>query len=271
MSTFTRMSVLLLAPALAHAQDCARCHVAQAKTHSTTSMARALERVEDCQILRANPKLRFEARGYLYTIDREGARSIYTVTDGRETFTAPIEWAFGLGAAGQTYVFERNGVRYESRVSFYKSEGGLDLTLGVPQTAPRDLLEAAGREMSKVDASACFGCHSYKGVRGAELHLETLQPGVLCGNCHSGAEAHATSVVKGDLKTARPAKLKQCFAGLVYNQCYSIKNATASALLLHFAIFLCTDIFYVAAALNYLFIDCSNILYKFNAATLNKQ
>ena len=220
MSMLLRIAILGLTATAAQAQqDCARCHASQAKSHIATSMARALERVEDCQILRANPKLAFEASGYRYSIAREGNRSTYTVTDGRETFTTPIEWAFGLGAAGQTYVFERNGVRYESRVSFYKSINGLDLTMGVPKTAPADLKEAAGREMSKVDTSACFGCHSYKGVRGVELHLETLQPGVLCGNCHTGAEAHAAAIVKGDSKTAPPVKLKQAGAEEISDLC----------------------------------------------------
>ena len=86
-----------------------------------------------------------------------------------------------------------------------------------PET--RDLFEAAGREMSKVDSSACFGCHSYKGVRGAELHMESLQPGILCGNCHAGADAHATAVVKGDVSAARIAKLKHMGAEEMSDLC----------------------------------------------------
>ena len=222
MKNCMRTIVLLLAPILggAQADDCARCHAAQSKAHAPTSMARALERVDDCQILRANPRLAFEAAGYKYTITREGNRSTYTVTNGRETFTTPIEWAFGLGAAGQTYVFERSGLRYESRVSFFKSINGLDLTLGVPHNAtPRDLIEAAGREMTKRDTASCFGCHSLNGVRGTELTLETLRPGVLCGNCHTGAEIHSAAVRKGDVKAARLPQLKRATAEEISDLC----------------------------------------------------
>ena len=47
----------------------------------------------------------------------------------------PIEWAFGQGAAGQTYVFRRDGQWYESRVSYFSALRGLDLTLGADHHA----------------------------------------------------------------------------------------------------------------------------------------
>ena len=44
------------------------------------------------------------------------------------------------GQAGQTYVFERNGTYYESRVSFYNALRGLDLTMGA-QTKAKNIEE----------------------------------------------------------------------------------------------------------------------------------
>ena len=189
-------------------EECGRCHQAQAKTHRATSMAKALERVEECEILKSNPSLTFKSGEYQYSIRREGARSTYTVTNGRETISVPIGWAFGLGAAGQTYVFERNGTQYESRVSFFKKINGLDLTMGVNDSPARDIGEAAGREMTRRDSADCFGCHSAGGVRDGSLHVETMAPGVQCANCHVGGEKHAAAVERGDPKAGQIARLK---------------------------------------------------------------
>lgn len=200
-------AALLMLPRLAFGADCGKCHAAEAKAHSATSMARALERVEDGAILKANPKLTFQNGPYTYTIVREGSRSIYSVTDGVQTVTAPIAWAFGLGAAGQTYVIERGGVRYESRVSFYKRTGGLDLTMGATQAKPKNIDEAAGRFMTPKDDVLCFGCHSAGGVTNGKLQFETMRPGVQCVNCHAGADRHEAAMKAGDAKSGALPKL----------------------------------------------------------------
>ncbi len=96
-----------------------------------------------------------------------------TVTGKGETVTAPLLWAFGRGQAGQTYVFERDGAFYESRVSFYNALGGLDLTMGAQQSQARNIEEAAGRRMDAIGARDCFGCHSTGAVSGGRLHLES--------------------------------------------------------------------------------------------------
>src|SRR5579875_3297007 len=89
---------------------------AHAKFHPETSMAHAMETVAECSILQKHPVMTVQLDRYSYRIERRGEQSIYTVTDGIETFKIPLGWAFGLGAAGQTYVFEKDGAFYESRV-----------------------------------------------------------------------------------------------------------------------------------------------------------
>jgi hypothetical protein len=181
---------------------CATCHKQQALTQPDTSMAHALELPADCTILREHPHLAFQAGRYSYSITRQGDQSIYSVTDGIATITVPIGWALGLGAAGQTYVFEREGIFYESRVSFYKEVGGLDLTFGALNSTPKDLVQAAGREMTQQDAAACFACHSTGAVHGTTAHLEDLKPGVRCENCHTQALRHMEAIKAGDVKGA---------------------------------------------------------------------
>jgi hypothetical protein len=153
-------------------QRCAQCHPAEATPQPGTSMARALERVAGCDILRANPVLSFRTGVYSYSITRQGERSIYSVTDGKETLSVPLAWAFGLGSAGQTYVFERGGKWYESRVSFYKKLSGLDLTMGARGNISQNLPEAAGRLLSAKDRVQCFNCHATNAIHGGRLESD---------------------------------------------------------------------------------------------------
>jgi len=200
----------------AHAADsaagdaaCAACHAAQATHFHATPMAQALYPVSACEILRQNPDLSFQEGPYQSRIVRRGDSSILTVNNGSETLTVPLQWAFGRGKAGQTYVFEYRGAMYESRVSFYNQLGALDLTMGARNSKPESIEEAAGRRMDAIGARDCFGCHSVNGVSAGKLHMETLVPGVGCESCHGPAANHVAAVRAGD---AAAAKLPQLSA-----------------------------------------------------------
>lgn len=189
-------------PAAAGAVICASCHEAEGLSQPGTSMGHALELVGECSILRDHPRLAFRYGRFSYTITRQGGRSIYSVTDGTDTISVPIGWAFGLGSAGQTYVYERGGILYESRVSFYKAIDGLDWTFGAAGTMPTDLAQAAGREMTREDVTACFACHSTGAVHGNAFRADELKAGVLCENCHTQAARHMEAVKAGDVAGA---------------------------------------------------------------------
>jgi len=164
-------------------RECARCHPAEAKPHPATSMARAMEVPAECAILRTHPVLTLNKGKYSYRIEK----NLYTVSDGSASLTFPILWAFGLGDAGQTYVFEKEGVPHESRVSFFRAIDGLDWTLGASNSPPANLMEAAGRAMGKQDAAQCFNCHSTN-------VSATVVPGIQCERCHGSTETHLTSM-----------------------------------------------------------------------------
>jgi hypothetical protein len=170
-------------------------------------MARALEPVAESEILRRHPSLTFQDAGFQWSIVRDGDRSVMTVTGKGETITAPLLWAFGRGQAGQTYIFERDGSFYESRVSFYNALGGLDVTMGAQQNAPKNIDNAAGRRMDNIGARDCFGCHSTGAVSGGRLHLESIVPGVGCESCHGLAGQHIAAVRAGNPAAAKMAKL----------------------------------------------------------------
>ena len=170
-------------------------------------MARALEPVAQSEILRRHPSLTFQDAGFQWSIVRDGERSVMTVTGKGETITAPLLWAFGRGQAGQTYIFERDGSFYESRVSFYNALGGLDVTMGAQQNAPKNIDNAAGRRMDNIGARDCFGCHSTGAISGGRLHLESIVPGVGCESCHGAGGQHVAAMRAGNPVAAKMARL----------------------------------------------------------------
>jgi hypothetical protein len=178
-------------------------------------MAGTLFTGSQADLLRANPSLAFQLGPYRYSIAREGEASFYSVTDGRQTFKAPIRWAVGQGGAGQTYLFEHDRQLYESRVSYYNSAQGLAVTVGAPPGDPKDLLEAAGRRMTAQDVFACLSCHSAPNpspeidrvARGSLAWADARVPGVQCENCHTGSVRHAAGFQRGSSPVAQ-ASLK---------------------------------------------------------------
>lgn len=187
-------------------QVCAECHRDVTVRFHGTPMARALVTAGASEILQRNPELAFRENGYESRIVRNGDHSALTVKGGGETVTATLLWAFGRGQAGQTYVFERGGAYYESRVSFYNAVHGLDLTMGA-QFNPKNIEDASGRRMSPRDARDCFGCHSAGGISGNRLDLESMVPGVGCASCHDLAEKHVAAIRAGNLAAAKAIRL----------------------------------------------------------------
>jgi hypothetical protein len=208
--------VLVACAAISFAADttaaCAGCHKAESAAHPATGMAKALEPAERGGVLSSHEKLTFAQGAYQYTITRKGSESIYSVTNGQEEFQVPLSWAFGQGAAGQTYVFRRNGKWYESRVSYYKDINSLDLTVGARPEMPRSLDEAVGRELSSKGASECFHCHSTGALVNGELKTESLTPGIFCDRCHDKTVEHMAGFSKKGSPQVMPASLKNAAA-----------------------------------------------------------
>jgi Zn finger protein HypA/HybF involved in hydrogenase expression len=213
-------------------RECATCHPAQAKFHPSTSMAHAMELPTECTILKSHAVLTFKEGVYSYRIERRGNDSIYSVTDGKQTIEVPIGWAFGLGNAGQTYVFEKDGKLYESRVSYYKALDGLDLTMGALNARPENLAQAAGSPIGHTDEVRCFGCHATNIGKGAKVDLEDLTPGIQCERCHGSTDNHIKGIRQGDSQLARMKDLRTMSAEDTANfcgQCHRTWAEVASA------------------------------------------
>ncbi|HEV2349832.1 MAG TPA: multiheme c-type cytochrome [Terriglobia bacterium] len=204
--------VFALMPVMASAQQvsrppspCASCHE-EALAQPATSMGHALESVEECQVLARHPLLTFKKGAFSYRIERKGDQSLYTVTDGTETLTLPIRWAMGASSAiGQTYILEKEGQLYESRVSYFAELKGLGLTMGAANVEPTNIVDAAGRLMGLEDKLQCFGCHATNATAGRKPTLDLLTAGVQCERCHGPSKEHLASMTGGN---ATPVKMK---------------------------------------------------------------
>jgi hypothetical protein len=204
--------LLAAASAIAAGDEvCGECHRDVTARFRNTPMAGALSPIASCEILQRNPDLTFKESGYESRIVRDGDRDVLTVKSSGETLTATLLWAFGRGQAGQTYVYERNGTFYESRVSFYNVLHGLDLTMGA-HTGAKNIEDAAGRRLGERDAMDCFGCHSTGAVSAGRLHLESISPGVGCESCHGASAKHVTAVRAGDAAAAKMPRLAESSA-----------------------------------------------------------
>lgn len=198
---------------------CARCH-AEARTQPATDMGHAAETVEQCKVLIDHPLLTATYGKFSYRIERKGDQSLYTVSDGGATIRLRILWAFGASSAmGQTYILEKDGAFYESRMSWFRELNALGPTLGGGNSLPANLQEAAGRVMSQDDKLGCFGCHTTHAVHGTEFTLNTMSPGVRCEHCHEGVETHLTALTGKSGKPSFPPALRKFSAEDTSNFC----------------------------------------------------
>jgi len=113
---------------------------------------------------------------YSYEIVTEGTQPIYRVTDGKETLSEPILYAFGNARIAQTYIFRHNGRLQEGRVSYYKAIDALDWTIGDALNPPPSVQEAAGRDIDSAEARNCFSCHSTASAFDDRLQLDRMVP-----------------------------------------------------------------------------------------------
>jgi hypothetical protein len=204
----TLAAVSLIAATIT-ASPCGQCHRVQASRFSETGMANALVTGAQSEILKSHPKLSFRQGPLSYLIERRGNQSWYTVADGKKEISLPVEWAFGLGAAGQTYVLRLNNSWIESRVSYYREIDALDLTVGAHPEVPDTLEEALGRTLSKRRVNECFDCHATAALQDGILHTELLTPGIQCQRCHDGADAHLATFQHSSAAKVVPRQLSQ--------------------------------------------------------------
>ncbi len=153
------------------------------------------------EALRAHDQLTFHLPPYTYQISRQQDGSLYSVTDGKQTISVPVSWAFGLGESGQTYILEHNGTFFESRVSYYPALDGLDLTPTTSRAPDSNLEDALGRRMLYAgETQRCFACHTTASTTNHRFDPSHLIPGVTCEACHGPGAKHVAAMKAGKVE-----------------------------------------------------------------------
>jgi hypothetical protein len=173
---------------------CAKCHKQKAADQKTTPMARTLMRAEDAGTLHSQSQLLFRNDKYLYIITLKAGTPEYSVTDGAQTLSAPLVWAFGTGEVGQSYLYLKNGSYFESRVTYFSSLHNLHFTPARALLSPHDLEEAMARPVELAEIMRCFSCHSAASSVGGEFAPTKLAAGVTCEACHGPGAKHANAM-----------------------------------------------------------------------------
>jgi hypothetical protein len=173
---------------------CSDCHAFKATPQKLTPMARAAVPAVNAEILHQHTPLTFVSGLYKFEITQAGGRIIYTVVTDASSLSQPLDWAFGTGEVGQTYVYARDGNFYESRVSFYPGVQALDLTLGHRAPPPDNLSGALGRLMPASETHLCFGCHTTASTTSGRFDVAALIPGVTCEACHGPGARHVSAM-----------------------------------------------------------------------------
>ncbi len=90
-------------------QACAKCHAGMVASQEKSRMAQAAMPAAVAELLHSHRDLSFRSNQYLYRIQTSpnDPESIYSVTDGTQSRSYPLTWAFGAGRVGQSYLLRR--------------------------------------------------------------------------------------------------------------------------------------------------------------------
>lgn len=189
------------------AAECAKCHSKEAQAQAATPMAHASTQAANSEILHDHAGLSLQLGPYDYQVSYNNDATTYSVSNTHDSISAPLAWAFGFGQKGQTYLYQRNGAFYESRLSFYKTLQNLDLTTGHSTTTPDNLESALGRRLDVEEARHCFGCHTTASSTDNRFDPAQLTPGVTCESCHGPGAKHVATMKTGKIEDGRRAIL----------------------------------------------------------------
>jgi hypothetical protein len=173
---------------------CAGCHREKFRTQQSTPMAQTAMAPAESQSLISSPKLSSQIGNLRYelVLGKDGVS--YSVTKGTASVSQRLEWVFGSGKDGQTYVYSRNGQFYESQVSYYPTIQTLDITPGHSHAEPSKLEDALGEALDPKAASACFSCHTTASTTRFRFDPERSIPGVTCEACHGPGSRHVAAM-----------------------------------------------------------------------------
>jgi hypothetical protein len=192
---------------------CANCHSAKAASQKLTSMAGTSLHADDSVLLHSHPKMNFAVGKYHYQVDTGAKSTSYSVTDGTNTISATLLWAFGIGRVAQSYLFKKDdGNFYEARVTYFKNLQDINFTPARALASPKDVAEAMYRPVPASEIVRCFACHNTASTIGGQFDEKNLTPGVGCEACHGPGMKHVAT-----MQTAALAGTTESAVGTIVN------------------------------------------------------
>jgi hypothetical protein len=193
-------------------ETCGRCHQDKFATQANTPMAHAVKPAAADAFTNMPRSMHSRVGSYDYSVSQTANGAEYSTTNGQQSASAALTWVFGDRQFGDTFLYQQNGIYFESRVSYYRALNGLDLTTGRTQFQPTRIETALGRRMSPDEPPLCFGCHSTASSTDAVFRPEKMILGVTCEACHGPGLRHVAQMnLEYDEKTPtlifNPARL----------------------------------------------------------------
>lgn len=180
---------------------CAKCHQKIALLQNSTPMLHASMPAPQSDLLISHLPLRFQEGTFSTSITTSPEHVTFSVTDGVNTTSVSAVLAFG-SKNGQTYILEKDGVYFESRLSFFAKTHSLDITPGQSSDLPSGLETALGRKLSIDQTQGCLRCHTTAATTSNTFEPEKATAGITCEACHGPGAAHVASMTANDPQQA---------------------------------------------------------------------
>lgn len=162
-------------------------------------MARTLVHAADASVLLTHIKDEYHAGPYTYSLARDGHQVRLSVSHGGESRSTDLQWAFGSGEVGQSYLWTNpDGTLREARFNYFASLNGFAATPGRLHGPPVGIEMAIGRQIEPFEAKTCFGCHATGLTASAGLSESAFTPGVTCEACHGPGLQHVKAMQSAD-------------------------------------------------------------------------
>ena len=173
-------------------------------SQAKSQMAHTLMPAAESTILPQMTSQSYRSGAYTYRVQKGNGDWQVSVTDGTRKHEAALEWAFGSGDTGQSYLWtDRDGSFQETRFNYFSSLHGFAPTPGRLHGAPASMDMALSRRVEGFEARTCFGCHTTRLSASEPLDTHAVVPGVGCESCHGPGAAHIAAM-KAEL-TAGPS------------------------------------------------------------------
>jgi hypothetical protein len=224
------------------AQACVACHRENYETQSLSGHAQALFPAAKHPLVHevfAKPAWSRPPDSRFEFSDSPGATRVRAFHRERQV-ELPIEWAFGSGDQGITFVSQLEQERYiEFSFSWYAATGAMALTAGHPDKQPASLSQALGvvydAFSTPATIMACFQCHSTGAAGlGDDFAIRPAELGVRCEVCHGPGRQHVAAVQQGDAEKAKalilnPATLPAAKINEFCGNCHRVPAAEGRA------------------------------------------